>query len=88
MLDFNQRNERVSLAGPRKAGIGSMREGGFSGQERAQRQSYNVFFARKVLSNLLMEVPDGLRLPSEAQVTSSHTLHYEDYPIGSTNTEH
>lgn len=50
MLDLNLRTARMNLAGPRKVGIGSLWESGFSGQELALRQSS---FDWKVVSSQL-----------------------------------
>lgn len=44
ILDLSQRDRRMNLAGPRKAGDGKVRESGFSGQERAGSSSSQRVF--------------------------------------------
>lgn len=80
ILDLNQRNGRMNLAGARKAGDGMVQESGFSGQERARKQSSQCVLR---LKGSVKPADEGASW-RKAQVTSPCNPHSVDCPGGGT----
>lgn len=78
-LDLNLRNAKMDLAGPRKAGIGRVWEGG---QEVSAESLHDLFFDWKVVSNQLRCQTGSDN--SEVQGTRPLPLHSVNYPVGGT----